>query len=80
MFKQFRLEKRKIGYNETRMYKGVQKMRPKRMSFEQLVSQNIREMLEDENSIDQLEIRLEKRHEANARKKREQDANLFSNE
>lgn len=62
------------------MYKGVQKMRPKRMSFEQLVNQNIREMLEDENSIDQLEIRLEKRHEANARKKREQDAKLFSNE
>ncbi|GGN58472.1 MULTISPECIES: FbpB family small basic protein [Oceanobacillus] len=55
-------------------------MRPKRMSFEQLVSQNIREMLEDENSINQLEMRLEKRHEANARKKREQDAELFSNE
>ncbi|MCF3944748.1 FbpB family small basic protein [Oceanobacillus alkalisoli] len=55
-------------------------MRPKRMSFEQLVSQNIRELLDDENSLDQLEMRLEKKHEAKAKKQREQDSGLLSNE
>lgn len=55
-------------------------MRPKRMSFEQLVSQNIRELLDDENSINQLEMRLEKRHEVKAKKQREQDSELFSND
>ena len=55
-------------------------MRPRRMTFEQLVNQNIRELLADENSLDQLELRIEKRHEALARKQREKDAELFSNE
>jgi hypothetical protein len=48
------------------------------MTFDQLVSQNIRELLDDENSLDQLELRLEKKHEANARKTRDQDTELFS--
>lgn len=62
------------------MYKGVRKMRPKRLSFEQLVNQNIRELLDDENSLNQLEMRIEKRHEALTRKKRDQDAEFYSNE
>lgn len=48
------------------------------MTFDQLVSQNIRELLDDENSLDQLEMRLEKRHEAQARKQMKQDAELFN--
>ncbi|MCM3739868.1 FbpB family small basic protein [Oceanobacillus luteolus] len=55
-------------------------MRPKRLSFEQLVNQNIRELLDDENSLNQLEMRIEKRHEALTRKKRDQDAEFYSNE
>lgn len=55
-------------------------MRPKRLSFEQLVNQNIRELLDDENSLDQLEIRLEKKQEAISRKQREQDTELYSSE
>lgn len=55
-------------------------MRPKRLNFEQLVNQNIKDLLDDESSIDQLEIRLEKRQELNSQKQREQNADLFSRE
>jgi Fur-regulated basic protein B len=36
-------------------------MRPKTLSFEQLVKQNKQELLEDENSISIIERKLEKR-------------------
>ncbi|WP_405100620.1 FbpB family small basic protein [Oceanobacillus sp. FSL H7-0719] len=55
-------------------------MRPKRLNFEQLVNQNIKDLLDDENSLNQLELRLEKKHEVNSRKQRERHAELFSNE
>lgn len=55
-------------------------MRIRRMSFEQLVNQNKQEILNDENMINQLEIRLEKKHEVNLRKQREQHTELYSNE
>ncbi|MBN6206082.1 FbpB family small basic protein [Ralstonia pickettii] len=55
-------------------------MRPKRLNFEQLVNQNIKDLLDDENSLDRLELRLEKKHEANSRKQRESHAKLFANE
>ncbi|MHA6252036.1 FbpB family small basic protein [Oceanobacillus sp. CAU 1775] len=50
-------------------------MRPKRLNYDQLVDQNIQDILKDENRIDQLEMRLEKRHEASALKHREQTDN-----
>ena len=53
-------------------------MRPKRLNYDQLVDQNIQDILNDENRIDQLELRLEKRHEASSRKYKEQNAELFS--
>lgn len=37
-------------------------MRPKTLSFEQLVKQNKQELLNDEESIQQIELRLEKKH------------------
>ena len=80
MFKQFRLKSQKIGYTMIITFKGVQQMRGKRLSFEQLVNENRQELLDDENSINQLELRLEKRHELNSRKQREQHSDLFSNE
>lgn len=55
-------------------------MRPKRLNFEQLVDQNIKDILDDENSIDQLEIRLEKKHEISSEKQRNQHAELLSRE
>lgn len=36
-------------------------MRPKSLNFEQLVQQNKRELLEDEKSLSQLEMRLDKK-------------------
>lgn len=36
-------------------------MRPKTLSFEQLVKQNKQELLEDENSISRIERKLENR-------------------
>ena len=55
-------------------------MRGKRLSFEQLVNQNRQDLLDDAHSIDQLELRLEKRHELNSRKQRETQSDLLSNE
>ncbi|WP_373895863.1 FbpB family small basic protein [Virgibacillus natechei] len=43
-------------------------MRPKSLNFEQLVQQNKRELLDDEKSLSQLEIKLEKK-QADAREK-----------
>lgn len=37
-------------------------MRPKKLNFEQLVKQNKQELLRDEDSIKQIELRIEKRH------------------
>lgn len=37
-------------------------MRPKTLSFEQLVNENRQELLEDEKRISQIEMRLEKKH------------------
>ena len=37
-------------------------MRPKKLNFEQLVKQNKQELLRDEDSINQIELRIEKRH------------------
>ncbi|WP_156290494.1 FbpB family small basic protein [Oceanobacillus salinisoli] len=37
-------------------------MRPKTLNFEQLVKQNKQELLDDERSIQQIEMRLEKKH------------------
>ncbi|MFC4024265.1 FbpB family small basic protein [Oceanobacillus longus] len=39
-------------------------MRPKSLNFEQLVKQNRQELLNDEESITQIELRLEKKQEA----------------
>jgi len=39
-------------------------MRPKTLNFEQLVKQNKQELLNDEERITQIEVRLEKRQEA----------------
>ncbi|MEW9677493.1 FbpB family small basic protein [Lentibacillus sp. L22] len=36
-------------------------MRPKTQNFEQLVSQNKQELLQDEKRLDQIELRLEKK-------------------
>lgn len=36
-------------------------MRPKSLNFEQLVQQNKRELLDDEKSLSQLEVRLDKK-------------------
>ncbi|UJL47782.1 FbpB family small basic protein [Virgibacillus sp. NKC19-16] len=36
-------------------------MRPKSLNFEQLVQQNKRELLDDEKSLSQLEMRLDKK-------------------
>ena len=55
-------------------------MRSKRLNFEQLVDQNIKEILDDENSINQLEMRLEKRHELSTKKHGDQHTELFSKE
>lgn len=38
-------------------------MRAKYQSFEELVKQNKQELLEDENKLEQLELRLEKKRE-----------------
>ncbi|RLL45173.1 FbpB family small basic protein [Oceanobacillus piezotolerans] len=37
-------------------------MRPKTLNYEQLVKQNKQELMEDETSIRQIEMRLEKKH------------------
>ncbi|GLO65834.1 MULTISPECIES: FbpB family small basic protein [Oceanobacillus] len=39
-------------------------MRPKALDFEQLVNQNKQELLNDEESITQIELRLENKQEA----------------
>lgn len=39
-------------------------MRPKALDFEQLVSQNKQELMNDEESITQIELRLENKQEA----------------
>lgn len=36
-------------------------MRPKYLNFEQLVNQNRQELLNDENEINEIELRLERR-------------------
>lgn len=56
-------------------------MRPRRMSFEQLVNQNISELMNDENRLNQLELRIEKRHAERARQKSDhEERELFSSE
>jgi len=45
-------------------------MRPKTLRFEQLVSQNKQELLNDEKSIKQIELRLERKQEALVEQKR----------
>lgn len=47
-------------------------MRPKTLRFEQLVNQNKQELLNDENSISQIELRLEKKQEALVEQKRKE--------
>ncbi|WP_249869937.1 FbpB family small basic protein [Oceanobacillus saliphilus] len=47
-------------------------MRPKTLNFEQLVKQNRQELLNDEESITQIELRLEKKQEALAKKQRKE--------
>ncbi|MFD1039029.1 FbpB family small basic protein [Virgibacillus byunsanensis] len=41
-------------------------MRPKFQSFEQLVKENKQELLQDEKSLQQIELRLEKKQSAMA--------------
>lgn len=56
-------------------------MRPRRMSFEQLVNQNISELMNDENRLNQLELRIEKRHAERTRQKSDhEERELFSSE
>lgn len=45
-------------------------MRPKTLRFEQLVHQNKQEILNDEKTLDQIELRLEKKQEALVEQKR----------
>lgn len=47
-------------------------MRPKTLRFEQLVNQNKQELLNDEKSISQIELRLEKKQEALVEQKRKE--------
>ncbi|MFD1849213.1 FbpB family small basic protein [Oceanobacillus bengalensis] len=47
-------------------------MRPKSLNFEQLVKENKQELLNDENRIKQIELRLEKKHK-NLLKKEEKE-------
>jgi hypothetical protein len=53
-----------IGYANSSKIKGVYMMRPKTLTFEQLVNENRQELLEDEKRISQIEIRLEKKQTA----------------
>ncbi|MBU8791701.1 FbpB family small basic protein [Oceanobacillus caeni] len=50
-------------------------MRPKTLNFEQLVEQNKQELLDDEKRIQQIELRLEKKHKEllKSKRKRNQD-------
>ena len=51
------------------------------MSFEQLVNQNISELMNDENRLNQLELRIEKRHAERARQESDhEERELFSSE
>ncbi|WP_077325873.1 FbpB family small basic protein [Virgibacillus siamensis] len=43
-------------------------MRPKYQSFDELVKQNKKELLEDEKQLQQIELRLEKKREKNSKK------------
>ncbi|MEC5426038.1 FbpB family small basic protein [Virgibacillus sp. C22-A2] len=45
-------------------------MRPKTLNFEQLVSQNKQELLEDEKIMSQIELRIEKKQEKQALQER----------
>jgi len=51
-------------------------MRPRKMNFEQLVRQNKQELLNDEQSITQLELRLERKQEEKSKKERKEDNKL----
>ncbi|WP_087973504.1 FbpB family small basic protein [Oceanobacillus rekensis] len=47
-------------------------MRPKSLNFEQLVNDNRQELLNDEESISRIEMRLEKKQEALVFKQRKE--------
>ncbi|WP_087974809.1 FbpB family small basic protein [Oceanobacillus rekensis] len=47
-------------------------MRPKLLNFEQLVNENKQELLNDEESISRIEMRLEKKREAHVLEQRKE--------
>lgn len=51
-------------------------MRPRALNFEQLVKQNKQDTLNDEERITQIEMRLEKRQEANVKALRNKDLEM----
>lgn len=51
-------------------------MRPKTLNFEQLVKQNRQELLNDEESITQIEIRLERKQEAIMKSQQKKDMEI----
>ncbi|GAB3793041.1 FbpB family small basic protein [Virgibacillus kimchii] len=51
-------------------------MRPKSLNFEQLVQQNKQELLKDEKSISNIEMRLEKRQEELAQKEHNRELSV----
>lgn len=55
-------------------------MRPKTLSFEQLVKQNKQELLEDENSISRIERKLENRKMGLIKRNRQKKKSTSNNE
>ncbi|WP_085992534.1 FbpB family small basic protein [Oceanobacillus senegalensis] len=53
-------------------------MRPKTLNFEQLVKQNKQELLKDEMSIKQIELRLEKKHNKYLLQKKRSDSDKLN--
>lgn len=52
-------------------------MRPKSLNFEQLVEQNKQELLDDDKSIQQIELRLEKKHKELLKSKHKRDQDIM---
>lgn len=46
-------------------------MRPRLQTFEQLVNENKKELLQDEEKLSQIEIRLEKKQESKQKEKQQ---------
>lgn len=62
-----------MAYNVHRRINGeCRKMRPRMLSFEQLVRQNKQELMRDEDTIRKIELRLENKLQKYAEEKEEQ--------